>query len=130
MKFPVVILKKGKSPIYFFSQEKFGLISKGGEVFYEQGVIYDSDGNEFLLGGFESCKKAGLLKSFMYFQPMYIVNPVYTDVRKVTLPEFQALIIEHIISHKSYWNRKDLIANLISEIEGSASFTEIFKFLE
>ncbi len=130
MNFPVVILKKGKSPIYFFSEQKFGLISKGGEIFYKQGVIYDSDGNEFLLSGFESRKKAGLIKSLMYFQPMYIVKPVYTDVGKITLPKLKALIIEHIVSHKSYWIRKDVIANLTSEIESSASFTQLFKFLE
>ena len=103
MKFPAVIIKNNESPIYFFDRGDFGLVSKGGESFYEKGVIYDSEGSKFLINGIESIKKAPVLKSIKYFQQMKVVSVRYTVVERVTLLEFKQLIINHIHSFEKYW---------------------------
>ncbi len=54
MKFPVIIIKENESPIYFFNENEFGVISKGGEAFYNKGIAFDSEGTKFLISGIES----------------------------------------------------------------------------
>src|SRR5262245_39189318 len=107
MNFPIVILKAGEAPIYHFTEAKFGLISRGGEAFYRQGTIYDSDCNVFSLKGNTSYRKANPIKSLMYFQQMYVVSPTYTHIQKIALAEFKKIIIDHISFHKRYWVKKD-----------------------
>ncbi len=106
MKFPVLIIKKNEAPLYYFEAEDFGLVSKGGETFYENGMIFDSGGSKFLINDIDSIRKAPLLKSIRYFQQMYIANVKYLFVEQLPILEFKQLIVDHIYSFENYWIKK------------------------
>jgi hypothetical protein len=130
MKFPIVIIKASESPIYFFDSGSFGLVSKGGEAFYKNGMIYDSEGSTFLINGIESKKNATVLESIKYFQQMYRVNVKYTANEKGTLSAFKKKIINHIRLFEKYWVKKDLLVSLERSIMEKDNFHEIIMFLK
>ena len=130
MKFPVVIIKKGESPIYFLTKGNFGLISRGGERFYKHGIIYDSEGNVFSITAIESIQKAPLLKSIKYVQPMYQVQVHCEKLNSISLEEFKELITGHIGSHRKYWLSKDSFEDLRNSIKEKNDFYEIIIFLK
>lgn len=130
MLFPIVIIKKGDPSIYFFNKIDFGLISKGGEGFYNDGIIYDSTGRKFLLNGMKSIKKAPLINSIKYFQQMYLVDVNCVPQGEILLPEFKEFIGVHIKTYKKYWIKKDLLDNLIISVMLKTNFKEIFKMFK
>ena len=124
MTFPIVIIKSNESPIYYFDEHAFALVSRGGESFYHKRIIYDSGGLKFLITGIGSVKKAPILTSIKYFQPMYLVDVKYEEKECVTLPELKNIIINHISLYQKYWIKRDLIDNLKRGIIGKNSFIE------
>jgi hypothetical protein len=130
MKFPIAIIKSGESPIYFFESNKFGLVSKGGASFYRNGVIYDSEGTKFIVKGIASIRKAPLVLSLKYFQPMAIVDVKYIDEQKLELSQFKQIILDHILLHEKYWIKKDLIESLEAALYNKSSFEEVIRFIK
>ena len=130
MKFPIILIKKGEAPLYFFNESDFGLVSKGGDTFYKSGIVYDSDGGRFLINGIRSIQRAPFLKSIKYFQPMYKVDVKYDNPSgNIDLPDFKQIMIDHIKSHKKYWMSKDTFESLKSSILDKSSFSDIIIFL-
>jgi hypothetical protein len=39
MKFPIIVIIGKEAPLYFFEENEFGLVSKGGEAFYKKGSV-------------------------------------------------------------------------------------------
>lgn len=130
MIFPVLIIKEREAPIYFFKENNFGLVSKGGEKFYKYGTAYDSGGDIFSIMGIESIKKAPFLKSIKYFQQMYQVQVNCKKQNSMSLPEFKQVIIDHISSHRKYWLSKDNFEDLKDSIEEKNDFSEVILFLK
>ena len=129
MNFPIVVIKEGESPIYFFRGNDFGLVSKGGESFYKKGEAFDSDGKKYLIRGINSIDNASILISMRYFQPMKVVNMNLEAIDVVSLSKFKQIINDHIQLHKKYWVKKDLIYNLERTIMEKDSFAGIIKIL-
>ena len=130
MKFPVIIIKEKESPICFFDKEEFGLISKGGEAFYKNSTIYDSEGNVFLVKGVENIRKAPVLKSIRYFQSMFLLT-LKTEIKeKISIEKLKQIVSEHISQHSKYWEKKDTIESIKAEILSKNQFDQIIKSLK
>ena len=131
MKFPIIMIKDRESPIYFFNESEFGLVSKGGEKFYKNGTAYDSEGRQYLINGIKSLQKAPILKSIKYFQPMYKVDVKHeTILETLNLSDFKQIVIDHINSHKKYWLSRDTFDSLKNSILSKNSFFDIITFLQ
>jgi hypothetical protein len=131
MKFPIIILRNNEAPIYFVKgTDEFGLISKNGEYFYTKGVLYDSEGTKFSIDGIRSIRKASILKTLRYLQPMYTVDVKYTTVEKVALSDFKQIVIKHIHSFKKYWIQRDSIQSLETSIAEKNNFLDLINFLQ
>ncbi len=130
MKFPIIVLKENEAPVYFFDNSNFGLVSKGGESFYKNGVIYDSEGSSFLISGIDSVNKATLLKSVIYFQQMYIAKVKFTPTGNLTISEVKEIILNHIQTFPKYWIQKDLIDSLSASILNKSDFSELYRYIK
>lgn len=129
MKFPVIITKAGESPIYYFDESEFGLVSKGGKSFYKKGFVYDSEGSKFSIEGIKSVGKASLLKCVRYFQQMYVVDVALNRIGKLTIDEFKDMVMKHVRSHQRYWRMKDDVDSMEESIRRMDSFEAIIKFI-
>lgn len=130
MKFPIVLIKPKEAPIYYFESNKFGLISKGGESFYKNGVIYDSEGMKFIVKGIDSVRKAPFNLSLKYFQKMFIVDVKMINDQRIELDQFKQIISNHFRTHSKYWIKRDLIESLEALLNKKISFEEIIRFIE
>ncbi len=130
MEFPVLVLKENEAPIYFLSEKGFGLVSKGGESFYKNGLIYDSSGNKFNITGVVTVRKASILTCLRYFQPMYLVEIGYVDSGKINLDQIKGVVINQINSFKKYWLQKEDIENLNDSIRKKQTFIDIFNLIK
>ena len=130
MEFPIVIIKEKDSSIYVLDKNNFGLISKGGEAFYNNGDIIDSSGRLYQIKGIENIQSASILKSLKYFQHMYQVKAFTIFIKQLTLIEFKELLIQHITSHSKYWIHRSLIPDLKKEITNKADYKSVIEFLK
>jgi hypothetical protein len=130
MKFPILIIKQKDPSIYCFEETQFGLISKGGEKFYKEGVIIDSEGKVYNIKKSNEIHKASFLQSLKYFQPMYKLTINTEEFRTITINEFKLIVIEHINKHKNYWEKKDLIVDLEKSINDISEYKKIIEFLK
>ena len=128
--FPIIILKDKDAPIYFFEEKNFGLASKGGEQFYSHGKIYDLAGNCFVIKKIAAVKKASLLDSIRFFQPMKRVELEFESIGTIELNGFKEIIKSHIRQFNKYWIKRDVIDDLVVSISKMNSFEEIIKFLK
>ena len=120
-----------EAPLYFFEENEFGLVSKGGEAFYKKGLVYDSDGSKYLINGIKSIQKTPILTTIKYFQPMYKVEVKCEKILdNISLSDFKQIIIDHIHSHKKYWLSRDTFAGLRNSILAKNNFFEIITFLK
>jgi hypothetical protein len=129
MKYPVAVIKENDPAIYICNQAEWGLVSKGRGSFYEDGFIYDCDGNKYKLMGVLSKKKASFLISIKNFQPMYIVETKQDFIENINFLTFRNIMISHIEKHQSYWLSLDTFDFIKSKIENAKGFEEVLNFL-
>lgn len=130
MIFPVIVLKQKDPALYFFNEDKWGLISEGGETFYKSGDIYDSDGNRFKTGRIKGIRKASWLTCLMSFKRMSRVYLETDPVSTVSLDEFKQVIVQHIQRYPSYWAQKDFVEFMLPAIMEKNSYQEIIEYLK
>lgn len=130
MKFPILIIKQKKPSLFYFDEDEFGLVSKGGQIFYYDGTVIDCAGKIYRLKKSTKIKKAPFLKSLKYFQPMYKVEVNAQENEIISIDDFKNLIIEHIKTYENYWEKREPIDDLIKYITEMNNFTDIIKFLK
>ena len=122
--FPIAIIKDKDPGIYVCEENDFGLVSKGGEKFYNRGSIYGSDGNKYNILNIELVKKAPFITSIKYFQPMFIVD-INTQLNEhVDFSDFQK-IISHIDDNSNYFLSMMPVDDLRHSIMEKNNYKEI-----
>ncbi len=130
MKFPLIGIKKNDYNIYIFSSH-IGIISKGGDVFYKDLWICDSEGNSFFLKESYVKGKAPFKYSLMYFQQMYEMSLTFEKSEFLTLENFKKKIIQHILKNRRKWILlSGSIEDVCKEINESNSYKEIMKIFD
>lgn len=130
MKFPVLIIKGKQAPLFYCDAKAFGLISKGGESFYDAGTIIDSVGQAYELSRSRTVRKASILKSLVYFQQMYLLEVKFSKSTLFSLIDFKIMLKEHIAKHKAYWVMKEPIKEMNVKIDAMEDFETIMRYLE
>jgi hypothetical protein len=130
MVFPVILIKDKDPSIYFFDNKTFRLVSKGQEKFYKSGVVYDSNGDVYKLIRINGVRNAPFLSSIRFFQPMKLVDIEFELVDRINLLQLKGIVTSHVNSHNKYWEKRDLIHDLVSQIMNIESAEKLFKFLK
>jgi hypothetical protein len=129
MQFPVLIIKPNDPSLYYFEKDTLGLVSKKGESFYRKGYLYDSAGNRYEIVGYSDVRKAPLIKSLKYLQPMSLITVNANLLDSVTLDEFKQTITDHVLKYQNYWDKKDTLSDVVSNCMNKNSFQEIMSYL-
>jgi hypothetical protein len=130
MHFPIILIKSGDPSIYYFEKDDFGSVSKGGEVFYKSGEIYDSKGGKYIISKIGGVRKATLWKSLRYFQQMWLVEVDTIFEESIGLIDFKELINHHLSKYNKYWIKRDVIGNLQKSILQKKDYVEIMNYLK
>ncbi|MFT3676824.1 MAG: hypothetical protein QM781_13105 [Chitinophagaceae bacterium] len=128
--FPVIIIKPNESPIYYFSQKNFALVSIKGERFYNGCKIYDGRGNVFEVKKILGVEKAPFVDSVRYFQPMKKVLLDIRFVQNVSLDKFKDEIKIHFKNHSRYWSMRDSIIDIEKRIDKMTTYRDLIEFLK
>jgi|GEM_PF-2356516 len=128
--FPVIIIKQNESPIYYFSQKNFALVSIKGERFYNGCKIYDGKGNVFEVREILGVEKASFVDSVRYFQPMRKVLLDIRFVRHVSLDKFKDEIKNHLKNHSRYWKMRDSVIDIKKQVDKMTTYRDLIEFLK
>ncbi len=123
-KYPLLVLKNNDKNIYVF-KSNFGLVSKGGDKFYKDLFIVDSECNSFNLIKVCSIKYAGASLSLRYFQKMYLVDLEIKHLGKIDLEDIKEMLIEKINKNKSHWLVIDTFEGMVERINMCNSISDI-----
>lgn len=122
MKYPLLILKKGDDNIYAI-KKMFGIVSVGGEKFYKNIIVIDTEGNLFEVSDVEIKGSAHFKYSIMYFQKMLKLNISFSKkIRKIELDEFKEMLKEKILKKPNKWLYMGTIESICKNIDRKNDF--------
>jgi len=113
-----------------FYSRALGLVSRGGEPFYENGTIYDAIGNCFEISGIVRVTTASLKDSIRYFQRMNRIEFRTEFIEQVNLDDFKNRIINHVRRYPIYWEMKDNLEDITIAVRNMKNFTQIISYVE
>jgi len=124
--FPVLGLKEEDSNVYVFSNH-IGIVSKGGEKFYNKLWIVDSNGNTFFLTNAKLKGKAPLKYSLKYFQTMYELDLTFESNGKISLDELNQKIYNHISAYEQKWISLGTVEMMKEKMDKCTSYENLIK---
>ena len=129
-KYPLLVLKKGDNNIYAFKSD-FGIVSKGGEKFYKNLTIINSNGEVYHSIDARVLGNAKIFYYLKYFQKMYQVEVIYDKkIDYITLEDLKIKIIQFIKKSPKKWLALDTIEEIQKMIEKTNSYKELILIFE
>lgn len=125
MKYPLLILKKGDDNIYAL-KKMFGIVSVGGENFYKNITVIDSDGNRFEVVKVEIEGVAKFKYCLMYFQKMLNLNITFKqDIGRIELNELKEMLKDKISKKPKKWLNIGTVNRIHDFIDKKENFKEL-----
>jgi hypothetical protein len=130
MKRPILIFKKNDKNIYAIDS-MFGIVSKGGESFYKNTTIIDSEGNLFEVIKIEVQGRASLKHCIMYFQKLLELKLTFSSNKKtIGLTELKNMIISKISKNPKKWLSMGTVEGISEHVNKSKSFSELISMFK
>ena len=85
---------------------------------------------KYNVAGYENIRKAPILKSIRFLQPMRMAAVKTGVVENVTLDSFKTVINAHLIKYHDYWIKRDTIADLQATLMMKTSYAEVMRYLK
>ncbi len=125
IKYPLLIIREKDGNLYGL-KKNIGLVSKGGQDFYERKmIIIDSNGNKLSLISAELYGKAKLMDSLKWFQPMLQMNLTLEKIDNMSLEQVKGFIIEYINRKPKRWLSMGTVEGLTESINERTSISEL-----
>lgn len=129
-KYPVLLIKDSDNNLYG-TTKGIGLISRGGDSFYEQPIrMIDSAGHVFNLNKSKNIGRAKFFDSLRYFQPMQQMHLEFYQEGQISLTELKNYILKHIKMKPKHWSSLgtiNMIEKWVNEKDSISELILIFK---
>lgn len=128
--FPAICYKKDQKTLYYIEESDFGIVSKGGESFYKNLTLIDSNGNQFKVLSYKIIENAGFLKNLMMLQILQKLEVKIEYIEQLSLEQIKNKIREYLKSDKYFLGEKTDYLNHKNPMDALIKISDCIKFIK